>query len=78
MPFSNAGSGTVVYPNKGKYEGDWLTGKRHGMGALWLSENDRYRISYTGEWQRDKFHVSASPEVCNLELNMVLLCSTKQ
>jgi hypothetical protein len=78
MPFSNAGSGTVVYPNKGKYEGEWLNGKRHGIGALWLYENDRYRISYTGEWQRDKFHVSASPEVCNLELNMVLLCSTKQ
>ncbi len=62
MPFLNAGSGTVVYPNKDKYEGEWLNGKRHGIGALWLYDNDRYRICYTGEWQRDKFHVSASPE----------------
>ncbi len=56
---SNAGSGTVVYPNEDRYEGEWLNGKRHGIGALWLYDSDRYRIRYTGEWQRDKFHVSA-------------------
>lgn len=54
-----AGSGTVVYSNKDKYEGDWLNGKRHGVGALWLYDGDRYRIQYTGEWEKDKFHVSA-------------------
>lgn len=52
-----AGTGTVVYANKDKYEGDWLNGKRHGVGALWLYDSDRYRIRYTGEWRKDKFHV---------------------
>lgn len=55
---NSAGTGTVVYPNKDKYEGDWVNGKRHGVGALWLHDSDRYRIQYTGEWQKDKFHVS--------------------
>ena len=55
-----AGSGTVVYSNKDKYEGDWLNGKRHGVGALWLYDSDRYRIRYTGEWHKDKFHVRLS------------------
>lgn len=54
---NGAGTGTVVYLNKDKYEGDWLNGKRQGVGALWLHDNDRYRIRYTGEWQKDKFHV---------------------
>lgn len=54
---SGAGTGTAVYPNKDKYEGDWLNGKRHGVGALWLYDSDRYRIRYTGEWHRDKFEV---------------------
>lgn len=55
---TSAGNGTVIYPNKDKYEGEWLNGKRHGVGALWLYDSDRYRIRYTGEWQKDKFHVS--------------------
>ena len=55
---TGAGTGTVVYSNKDKYEGEWLNGKRHGVGALWLYDSDRYRIRYTGEWQKDKFHVS--------------------
>ena len=55
---NGAGTGTVVYPNKDKYEGDWLNGKRHGVGALWLYDSDRYRIRYTGKWQKDRFHVS--------------------
>lgn len=77
-PTSHAGSGTVVYPNKDKYEGEWLNGKRHGIGALWLYDSDRYRNCYTGEWQRDKFHVSASSEVCHLELDLVLLRSRRR
>ena len=27
------GQGTLVYPNREKYEGDWVYGKRHGVGA---------------------------------------------
>lgn len=76
-PLSHAGSGTVVYPNRDKYEGEWLNGKRHGIGALWLYDSDRYRICYTGEWQRDKFHVSASTDICDLKLELVLLCSRR-
>lgn len=58
MQQTGAGTGTVVYPNKDKYEGDWLNGKRHGVGALWLYDSDRYGIRYTGAWEKDKFHVS--------------------
>lgn len=54
---SGAGTGTVVYSNKDKYEGEWLNGKRHGVGALWMHDTDRYRIRYTGEWQKDRFDV---------------------
>ena len=60
------GSGTVTYSNKDKYEGDWLNGKRHGVGALWLYDSERYRIRYTGEWQRDKFHVRTLASACML------------
>lgn len=54
----HVGQGTVIYPNQDKYEGEWLKGKRHGTGALWLFDEGRYKLQYTGEWQKDKFHVS--------------------
>ena len=37
-----------------RYDGEWLSGKRHGAGAQWFSDG---RI-YTGEWVKDHPHGS--------------------
>ena len=59
-----------MYPNGDKYEGSWEGGKRHGMGILWLYDNGRHRVRYSGEWAHDRFHVSA-----RLACNAVIGCS---
>jgi hypothetical protein len=49
----SAGKGTVVYKNGDKYEGDWNTGLRHGLGTLWIFKEGKYIVRYNGEWRND-------------------------
>ena len=41
-----------TYPDGAAYEGEWLLGKRHGMGTHRGAHGDEYR----GGWQRDLRH----------------------
>ena len=43
------GRGTCEMRDGSKYSGDWLNGKRHGVGVL--SNNDE--VIYEGEWEND-------------------------
>eukprot|EP01079_Euglenida_sp_SAG-EU17-18_P011274 gene11274-2050_t len=45
------GRGTLIYPNKEKYEGDWVYGKRHGYGVYSYADSSKY----DGEWVDDKW-----------------------
>lgn len=42
--------GTQVWPDGGKYEGEWLNGQACGQGRFWHADGDKYE----GQWQNDK------------------------
>jgi hypothetical protein len=47
------GSGKMVYANKDEYYGNWLNGKRDGVGKYTYTDDGRV---YDGEWKHDKQH----------------------
>jgi len=49
---SGSGQGECTYPDGAFYEGEWLLGKRHGVGTHVSAHGDAYR----GGWQRDQRH----------------------
>lgn len=55
---SPAGKGTVIYKNGDKYEGDWASDTRHGLGTLWIFRDGKYKVRYNGEWREDQPTVS--------------------
>ncbi len=44
------GTGTFVYPDGSRYEGEWENGKENGFGVCHLADGERYR----GEWRDGK------------------------
>jgi hypothetical protein len=48
----------VTYKNGDKYGGEWQDGKRHGNGTLWVLQEGRYKVRYSGDWQYDLPEVS--------------------
>jgi hypothetical protein len=50
------GIGRMLYRNGDKYEGEWVNGKRHGIGNITFAEdNEKNRVSYSGGWENDQF-----------------------
>ena len=47
------GKGSLVYPNKEKYEGDWVGGKLQGHG---VDTRVGRGVAYAGEWRAGKRH----------------------
>ena len=45
-----AGWGTQVWPDGGKYEGEWHDNKANGKGQFWHADGDVYE----GNWKDDK------------------------
>jgi hypothetical protein len=43
----------VTYKNGDKYGGEWQDGKRHGNGTLWVLQEGKYKVRYSGDWQHD-------------------------
>lgn len=56
----------MTYKNGDRYGGEWQDGKRHGNGTLWVLQEGRYKVRYSGDWQHDL------PEVSWVELLGVL------
>ena len=54
------GKGVFFYKSGNRYEGEWKDDKRHGLGTLYILEEDenKLRISYSGNWINDKPSVS--------------------
>jgi hypothetical protein len=48
-----AGQGVVTYKNGDKYGGEWRDGKRHGNGTLWVLQDGKYNVRYSGDWLDD-------------------------
>jgi radial spoke head protein 1 len=46
------GTGTFIYPDGSRYEGNFLNGKRSGQGKYTYTNGDYYQ----GEWDNDKKH----------------------
>jgi hypothetical protein len=42
--------GTQVWPDGGKYEGEWIDGAANGKGRFWHADGD----TYEGVWMHDK------------------------
>ena len=42
------GVGTYAYSNGFRYEGEWVNGKKHGHGRMWLGEDGPESIYYEG------------------------------
>jgi len=53
------GFGSVVYPNRSKYDGSFHNHMRHGIGTLTLSDGTRYE----SEWRNDERH-GEGKELC--------------
>jgi len=53
------GYGSVTYPNRSKYEGQFRNYMRHGTGALTLSDGTKYE----SEWRIDERH-GEGKEIC--------------
>jgi hypothetical protein len=52
------GTGVLVRPDGTKYEGEWLEGKQHGHGTLWVTGDDGKQTKiYTGAWREGLKHV---------------------
>ena len=43
------GWGTQVWPDGGKYEGEWLNNRANGKGQFWHADGDIYE----GNWKDD-------------------------
>jgi hypothetical protein len=43
----------VTYKNGDKYGGEWRNGKRHGNGTLWVLQDGKYNVRYSGDWLDD-------------------------
>jgi len=54
-----SGHGSVVYPNRSKYEGHFHNHMRHGNGTLTLSDGTKYE----SEWRTDERH-GEGKELC--------------
>ena len=50
------GFGTKTWVKGHKYEGEWMSGMRHGKGTFWVKEGGRLRKQYAGDWQNDQRH----------------------
>lgn len=50
----------VTYKNGDKYGGDWQGGRRHGNGTLWVLQDGKYKVRYSGDWQHDLPEVRSS------------------
>jgi len=48
------GFGKQVWEHGAKYEGEFLAGKRHGRGTLWVLEGPKLRKRYSGDWVSGK------------------------
>ena len=44
------GWGQQVWPDGGRYEGEWQSNRAHGKGKFWHSDGDIYE----GDWKDDK------------------------
>ena len=44
----------MIYQNGDKYEGDWESGLRHGLGTLWIYTDGKYVVRFNGSWHKDK------------------------
>ena len=44
------GWGTQVWPDGGRYEGEWQGNRAHGKGKFWHADGDVYE----GHWKDDK------------------------
>jgi len=52
-----SGFGVATFANGRKYEGQWLEGKMHGTGTMWVKKGPGgYRKRYQGDFARNKFH----------------------
>lgn len=54
-----SGFGVATFANGRKYEGQWLNGKMHGTGTMWVKKSNgggAYRKRYQGDFARNKFH----------------------
>lgn len=58
--YTLTGKGTVIYKNGDKYEGDWASDVRHGLGTLWIYKDGKYKVRYNGEWRDDVPWVSCA------------------
>lgn len=47
----------MIYKNGDKYEGDWSSSLRHGLGTLWIYKGGKYVVRYNGEWRDDSPNV---------------------
>lgn len=48
----------MTYKNGDRYGGEWQDGKRHGNGTLWVLQEGRHKVRYSGDWQHDLPEVS--------------------
>jgi len=48
------GKGTCVSKSGAIYDGDWVTGLRHGYGVKSVIRNSEYEKQYSGGWANDK------------------------
>jgi len=44
------GWGSQVWPDGGRYEGEWSQNRAHGKGKFWHADGDIYE----GDWRDDK------------------------
>lgn len=53
-----SGFGVATFANGRKYEGQWLRGKMHGTGTMWVRKkgSSGYRKRYQGDFANNKFH----------------------
>lgn len=51
------GSGTFVYSNGERYEGEWVRGVRQGPGVLWTRDG---RVSQVGNWASDRLAATST------------------
>ena len=52
-----SGFGVATFANGRKYEGQWLKGKMHGVGTMWVKKGARtFRKRYQGDFANNKFH----------------------
>ena len=45
------GHGTYTWPSGVKYVGEWQSGKRHGVGTMFLKDGAK---AFTSDWRNDE------------------------